>query len=154
MAFTVPLISAVKKIVHKSVFLATAQQRKRQAPAGKPASTAPAPGENEYLLAAAHGAAHAVHGLHHGCHGFRRRELGNAMAQVEHVARACRWRAKRVEHFRHFGADLIRAGKQDGRVEIALQAHFMPDQLARARQVDGPVPVSYTHLTLPTTPYV
>ncbi len=38
MAFRLPLISAAKKIVHKSVFLAKAQQRKRQAFAGKPAS--------------------------------------------------------------------------------------------------------------------
>ncbi|MNT06689.1 hypothetical protein D3C72_1413670 [compost metagenome] len=45
MAFTVPLISAAKKIVHKSVFLARAQQRKRQASAGKPALTAPDQGE-------------------------------------------------------------------------------------------------------------
>ena len=45
MAFQLPLISAAKKIVHKSVFPARAQQRKRQAFTGKPASCAPAPGE-------------------------------------------------------------------------------------------------------------
>lgn len=38
MDFRLPLISAAKKIVHKSVFPAKAQQRKRQAFAGKPAS--------------------------------------------------------------------------------------------------------------------
>ena len=45
MAFQLPLISAAKNIVHKSVFLAKAQQRKWQAFQRKPALGALAPGK-------------------------------------------------------------------------------------------------------------
>src|SRR5471032_1199542 len=93
---------------------------------------------SEITSARALGLAVAVNGFDHGGDVLRRGELGDAVAQVEHVAVAVGRLAVGVEYFMHFGADLLRAGEQDGRVQVALQADLVADQLARLSQVDGP----------------
>ena len=85
------------------------------------------------------GLAVGVHGVHHGRDILRRRELGDTVAQIKYVSVAVFRLAEGVQHFMHLGADLLGAGEQDRGVQIALQTDLVADQLARLRQVHGPV---------------
>jgi len=80
-----------------------------------------------------------MHRVHQHRDRLRRRKLRDAVPQVEYVAAAGGGPAKGLQRFLHFGADLLRFGKQHCRVQIALQRHTLADPGAGLGQVDGPV---------------
>src|SRR5579872_507106 len=88
------------------------------------------------MRAAANRAAMTMNFIHEFSNILRRRELRNAVAEIENVARMI---AEAVEHGAGFHADCGRRRKQYRRIDIALQRHLATHALARLAQVHGPV---------------
>ena len=78
-----------------------------------------------------------MHGLDQSCHVFRRRELGNAVAEVENVPGVAG--AVAIEHFFCFCGNYLWRGKQHARIQITLQGNFCADTTARFAQINRPV---------------
>ena len=58
------------------------------------------------------------------------------------------------EHSTSQLATLIQLGKEQGYLTYAEINDQLPESVTESDQIDDIIPVSYTHLTLPTTPYV
>src|SRR5690606_9162892 len=91
------------------------------------------------VLSLTHLAAMGVDGFNQHADRFRRSKLRDAMAQVKHVAHARFGLAERFQYLDRFGTDLVSPGKQDVRIQVALQGDFMPYSLASRREFDHPV---------------
>ena len=73
-----------------------------------------------------------MNGLNQGSHAFRRRELRNAVTEVENMTGIAR--TETVENLFGLGRNDLRLGEQHIGVEIALQGDTVTDQRAGARQ--------------------
>ena len=100
------------------------------------------PGRDLRLLSAnrtVQGAAVAVDGFDQGRDMLGRRELRNAVPEIEHMAHARIDRAEAVEQPVGLGGNGLGRGEQHGGVEIALECHFVTHAGTGAAQIGGPV---------------
>ena len=78
-----------------------------------------------------------MHRFDQGLDIFRRSELGNAVTEVENMPG--RRLAIAVEHFASFADDLLRRGKQNAGVEVALQGDAVADATTGFADIDRPI---------------
>jgi len=80
--------------------------------------------------------ARLMHAIDQNFDRFRRRELGNAVAEIEYVAAAV---AEGSEDFFRFALHHFRRCKQHSRVKVALQRNTIADARTRLSYIHAPV---------------